>query len=120
MDKKTYALRGIIVHTPDFNTIEYHENEYVVCEDGVSKGIFKELPEEYREIPVIDYKDKFIIPGMCDMHVHAPQYGFRGIGRAFGSATRSGRLGLTNIPSRRRAAIAGYCVREKGVHTLCG
>ncbi|MFR1009429.1 amidohydrolase family protein [Ruminococcus sp. RTP21358st1_A5_RTP21358_211008] len=80
MDKKTYALRGIIVHTPDFNTIEYHENEYVVCEDGVSKGIFKELPEEYREIPVIDYKDKFIIPGMCDMHVHAPQYGFRGIG----------------------------------------
>ena len=32
------------------------------------------------EIPVLDFSDKFIIPGMCDMHVHAPRYGFRGLG----------------------------------------
>lgn len=80
MKSNAYALKGIIVHTPDFNTIEFHENEYVVCKDGRSAGIFAELPEEYRDIPVFDYSNKFIIPGMCDMHVHASQYGFRGIG----------------------------------------
>lgn len=80
MGNDAYALKGIIVCTPDFNTIEYHENEYVICENRKSRGVFKELPKEYEGIPVIDYKDKFIIPGMCDMHLHAPQYGFRGIG----------------------------------------
>ena len=77
---RTFALKGIIVHTPDFDHMEYHENEYVICKDGRSVGIFHELPEEYQEIPVLDFSDKFIIPGMCDMHVHAPQYGFRGLG----------------------------------------
>ena len=80
MDKKTYALKGIIVHTPEFDTMEVHENEYVVCKDGVCEGIYSELPQEYKDIPVINYEDKFIVPGMCDMHVHAPQYGFRGMG----------------------------------------
>ena len=43
-------------------------------------GIFDTLPEEYSNIRVYDYTDKFIVPGMADMHVHASQYGFRGIG----------------------------------------
>ena len=77
---RTFALKGIIVHTPDFDHMEYHENEYVICKDGRSAGIFPELPVEYQGIPVFDFSDKFIIPGMCDMHVHAPQYGFRGLG----------------------------------------
>ena len=35
MFENIYAIRGIIVQTPEFNTIEYHENEYVICENGV-------------------------------------------------------------------------------------
>lgn len=27
-----------------------------------------------------DYSDKLIIPGFADLHVHAPQYSFRGLG----------------------------------------
>ncbi len=80
MEKSIYALKGIIVYTPDFNTIEFHENEYLICKNQMSAGVFKELPEKYKDIPVINYEDKFIIPGMCDMHLHAPQYGFRGTG----------------------------------------
>ena len=49
---RTFALKGIIVHTPDFDHMEYHENEYVICKDGRSVGIFHELPEEYQEIVV--------------------------------------------------------------------
>ena len=80
MSENRYALKGIVVHTPAFDKIEYHENAYVICENGVSVGIFDQLPEEYKDIKVIDYTDKFIIPGMCDMHLHAPQYGYRGLG----------------------------------------
>ena len=78
MFENIYAIRGIIVQTPEFNTIEYHENEYVICENGVSMGIFKELPEEYKDIKVYDCTDKFVIPGMSDIHVHAvwlPRHG---------------------------------------------
>lgn len=28
----------------------------------------------------MDYKDQLIIPGLCDMHVHAPQFVYRGLG----------------------------------------
>ena len=39
------------------------------------------LPEVFKKLPVHDYTGKIIIPGMSDMHLHAPQYGFRGLGR---------------------------------------
>ena len=80
MEHSIFALKGILVHTPAFDSIEYHENKYVVCKDGHCVGIFDTLPEEYSNIRVYDYTDKFIVPGMADMHVHASQYGFRGIG----------------------------------------
>ena len=38
------------------------------------------LPEKYRGIPCTDYKDDLIIPGLTDLHVHAPQYTFRASG----------------------------------------
>ena len=38
------------------------------------------LPEKYRGIPCADYKDDLIIPGLTDLHVHAPQYTFRASG----------------------------------------
>ena len=80
MEHSVFALKGILVHTPAFDSIEYHENKYVVCKDGHCVGIFDTLPEEYSNIRIYDYTDKFIVPGMADMHVHASQYGFRGIG----------------------------------------
>ncbi len=80
MSEKKFALKGILVQTPEFDKIEFHENEYVVVVDGVSQGIFKTLPEEYKDIKVYDYSDQLIFPGMSDIHLHAPQYGFRGMG----------------------------------------
>ena len=50
MSENRYALKGIVVHTPAFDKIEYHENAYVICENGVSVGIFDQLPEEYKDI----------------------------------------------------------------------
>ena len=51
-----------------------------MCRDGKVKGIWKELPDELKGIKVYDYTGKIIFPGMCDLHMHAPQYAFRGLG----------------------------------------
>ena len=59
--------------------LDLHESAYVVCVDGVSMGIFNDIPDEYKNLEVIDYGDNLIFPGMIDLHLHAPQYAFRGM-----------------------------------------
>ncbi len=76
----TIILKGNIIHTPTRERFECVPNGYVVSVDNVVKGVFAELPEEYKNVPVRDYGDKLIIPGMYDMHVHAPQFVYRGLG----------------------------------------
>ena len=53
---------------------------YVVCMDGKCAGVFEKFPEKYKDLELRDLKDKLIIPGMVDLHIHAPQYAFRGMG----------------------------------------
>ena len=53
---------------------------YVVCMDGKCAGVFEKFPEKYKDLEFRDLKDKLIIPGMVDLHIHAPQYAFRGMG----------------------------------------
>lgn len=75
-----FILRGHICYSRSKDVLETGERQYVVCKDGVCAGVFAELPPEYAEFPVTDWGDRFIIPGLVDLHVHAPQYAFRGLG----------------------------------------
>lgn len=74
-----FAWKGTVGHSLAQREILFMDNAYVVCDDGKSAGVFRELPERYRHIPVTDYGDALILPGMTDLHLHAPQYAFRGI-----------------------------------------
>ena len=74
----SYVIKGNICQAITPKEFDLHEKAYVVCENGVSKGVFDCLPDEYVGLPVYDYGDALIFPGMIDMHVHAPQYAFRG------------------------------------------
>ena len=56
------------------------EHSYIVVEDGRAAGVFRTLPERYAQLPVLDYGEQLILPGMTDLHVHAPQFAFRGLG----------------------------------------
>ena len=56
------------------------EHSYIVVEDGRVAGVFRTLPERYAQLPVLDYGEHLILPGMTDLHVHAPQFAFRGLG----------------------------------------
>ena len=74
-----FALKGNIIYSLDKETFAEAPGAYLVCEDGVSKGVFPVLPEAYAGIEVIDYGEKLIIPGMADLHIHAAQHAFRGM-----------------------------------------
>ena len=77
--EKSFVLKGHVCQTKNMNELDLHENSYIVCVDGISKGIFKSLPKEYQQLPLYDYSDKLIFPGMVDLHIHAPQFAFRGM-----------------------------------------
>ena len=76
---KSFVIKGNICQTINPTSLDLHENAYVVCVDGVSKGVFDVLPDNFIDLPLFDYGDSLIFPGMVDLHVHAPQYAFRGM-----------------------------------------
>lgn len=80
MESNTFVLRGSICYSKNSGEMVIHENGYVVCEDGICRGVYEKLPEMYQGLPLTDYGNRLIIPGMIDLHVHAPQYPFRGLG----------------------------------------
>jgi guanine deaminase len=80
MEEQIYALRGDICYSRDKNHLQVVDKGYVVCDQGRSAGVFSELPDGYRNIPIRDYSEALIIPGLTDLHVHAPQFAFRGLG----------------------------------------
>lgn len=74
------AYKGNIVFTPEPCKYSITENGYVLVEGKHVKGVFNNLPEEYKNVEVVDYGDKLIIPGFVDTHLHAPQFANRGLG----------------------------------------
>ena len=77
--ENSFVIKGNICQTQILKELDLHQNAFAVCVDGISKGVFDVLPEEYACLPLYDYGDALIFPGMVDLHVHAPQYAFRGM-----------------------------------------
>lgn len=78
--EKNYVLKGHICYSETPSGLRTMESGYLVCAGGRSAGVWKELPEIYANLPLTDYGDRLIIPGLTDLHIHAPQYPFRGLG----------------------------------------
>ena len=76
---KSFVLKGNICQTQTAKELDLHEQSFVVCVDGISKGVFEVLPKEYEGLPLYDYGNCLIFPGMVDIHLHAPQFAFRGM-----------------------------------------
>lgn len=75
-----FCLKGDIAYTPECGKLVLHPNSYLVCENGKVSGIFATLPEKFKGIELKDYTGKLICPGLTDLHIHAPQYAYRGLG----------------------------------------
>ena len=80
MGSNAKALRGHIIYAPTSKELISKENGYIVYEGENIVGVYDELPAEYKDCAVEDYGSKVIIPGLVDLHVHAPQFAVRGVG----------------------------------------
>ena len=76
---KNFIIKGNLCQSLTLDKLDFKENAYIVVEDGVSAGVFDSIPEEYASYELIDYGNALIFPGMVDLHIHAPQYAFRGM-----------------------------------------
>ena len=76
----SFVLKGNICYSDRKKKLLIHPDSYVVCQDGLCKGVFRELPKEYEKYSINDMGDSIITPGLVDLHTHAPQYAFRGLG----------------------------------------
>ena len=80
MDMKLFALKGNILYSRSPKELVCIPHGYLICEDGKVEGVYEELPDKYIGINCTDYHDSLIIPGLIDLHTHAPQYAIRSLG----------------------------------------
>ena len=76
----TYIVKGDICFSRSMDEIVCLEQGSIVVENARVTGVFQTLPARYAALPVLDYGHRLILPGMSDLHVHAPQFAFRGLG----------------------------------------
>ena len=72
-------IHADIVYSEDREHLAVHPDSYIAVESGMVKGIWNEIPEEFRSVQVTDYGSGVLIPAFTDLHVHAPQYLNRGL-----------------------------------------
>lgn len=107
----SFILKGNICHTPRLGSLEIREHACIVCAEGTCRGIFdniSQIPEQYRALEVIDCGDRLVLPGMVDLHIHAPQYAFRGTGMDYELLKWLDRV---TFPEEIRYADTGYAAR---------
>jgi guanine deaminase len=80
MSSDSFVLRGDICYSGSPAALVTLPGGYLVCREGVSQGVFPRVPEEFRSLPVLDYRGMLVVPGLVDLHTHAPQFQFRGLG----------------------------------------
>ena len=75
-----FVLKGNLCYSETPQRMITAPGAYLVCVDGKSEGVFTQLPDRYAALPLVDAGDQLVLPGLCDLHVHAPQFAYRGLG----------------------------------------
>ena len=73
------AYKGNILFSKKLEEISYYENSYILVKDGKVMDIVSKINSDFNG-EIIDYKDNLIIPGLVDLHFHAPQFENIGLG----------------------------------------
>ena len=72
-----FLIKGIFIDTVTMDSLRIR-NGYLLIENGIIQQFFETNPDV--NIKLYDYSDKLIIPGLIDLHLHAPQYSYCGTG----------------------------------------
>lgn len=73
-----YLLHGDLCFSKDRMRIETMENGYMHIRDGKIVALYETVPTNLSSLELKDYHGKIVLPGMVDLHLHAPQYAYRG------------------------------------------
>ena len=77
---RQFVIKGDLCWSESKDKLVTMDNGCIAVSDGVIEGVFKDLPDKYSDWRMIDSGNDLIIPGMSDLHVHAAQYMYRGLG----------------------------------------
>ena len=72
-----FIIKGTFIDTITKDELRIRKG-YILVEDGLTKDFSEENPD--KSLKLFDYTDKLIIPGISDLHLHAPQYPNLGLG----------------------------------------
>lgn len=75
-----FIIRGDIVCATAQRTLRTVPDGCAVCTGGICRGVYPSVPKEYEGLEIRDYSGMLVLPGMVDLHIHAPQYAYRGLG----------------------------------------
>ena len=71
-----YALKGNLIWTEESGCFRVLENGYLLINDGCIDAVSS---EPFAGVRTEDFGSRLIIPGLYDLHIHAPQYMFAGL-----------------------------------------
>ena len=81
MSQAQFVVKGDFVSAVTKDRLVTHPNAYALCENGRIIDFVTTLPEgSWEHTPCFDFSGMLIVPACVDLHVHAPQYAFRGMG----------------------------------------
>ena len=75
----SFVIKGDLAYSRSAGELACLKDGYLVCVDGLSQGVYAALPAQYADLSLLDFSGRLVIPGMVDLHIHAPQYAFRGM-----------------------------------------
>ena len=80
MRENTFVIKGDLCYSAGPSRLETQPDGFWVVVEGRSAGVYDTLPERFSSLPLLDWSGKLVIPGLVDLHLHAPQYTLRGMG----------------------------------------
>lgn len=108
---RNYVVQGDIVYTPACGEAKILPQGYLVVKEGKVQGAYDKLPKDYEGWKKQDCRGKLILPGFCDLHVHAAQY--RQIGLGMDEALLEW-LEKYTFPEERKFSDTAYAERVYG------
>jgi len=115
--EKSFVLRGDVIAPLKEGRITYLPAGFVVVLDGKIDGVYSSLPEKARLLPLEDEGRKLLFPAFYDLHAHASQYAYHGLGE---DCELLQWLNLHAFPEEARFASLAYAEKaySRFVHDL--
>ncbi len=112
--QEAFALKGDIIYSESPKKTAVFPGHFLVCEGGTAAGVFPTLPEKYAGVPVEDHSGRLIIPGLVDLHAHAPQYAYCGLSM---DKELLEWLDTVTFPEEAKLADMAYAEKSYGIFT---